>query len=321
MNNGDKFTGEIKALQYGELIFKSGYMKDDVHLDWKEVKSLQSQDAFIVGLSDGKRVTGFISKEASDAPDPDKSDEFKIVANGSAVDVTAADVIAIGQREVSFWNQLTGSISYGFDFASGNKSTTSSLSADVAFRTTKNSVQLTTSSQFSSQTNAKDTNRFTFDSHYGRMLTNHWLAAGLFSLLKSNQQDLQLRSTYGAAIGRKLVQTDKTMLTVSAGGAYSHESYVPQPGAEPVHNNAESLLGVTFSTFRFKTLNVTSQTLLFPSLSDPGRLRISSQSNLRIELIRNFYWNLQLYENYDTRPPIHAPKNDLGLTTSLGWSF
>lgn len=212
MENGDKFTGDIKALQYGELIFKSSYMKDDVHLDWKQVKILKSQDAFIVGLSDGKRVTGFIGKEASDAGDVGSSNEFKILANGTAVDVAVADVIAIGQREVSFWNQLTGSINYGFDFGSGNQSTTSSLSADVAFRTAKNSVQLATSSQFGSQENAKDTNRFTFDSQYGRMITNHWLAAGLFSLLKSNQQDLQLRSTYGAAIGRGLIQTDKTSL-------------------------------------------------------------------------------------------------------------
>jgi putative salt-induced outer membrane protein YdiY len=321
MKNGDKFTGEIKALKYGELIFKSSYMKDDVHLDWKEVKAMESQDTFIVGLSDGKRVTGFISKDGGDAGGSDSAAQFKIVAEGTAVDVAPSDVIAIGQREVSFWNQLTGSISYGFDFSSGNTATTSSLSADVAYRTAKNSVQLATSSQFGSQANAKDTNRFTFDSQYARMITYRWLAAGLFSLLKSNQQDLKLRSTYGGAMGRKLVQTDKTALTVLAGGAYSHESYVPQPGTEPVRNNAESLLGVTFSTFRFKTLNLNSQTLLFPSLSDPGRLRISSQSYLRIELIRNFYWNFQVYENYDTRPPINAPKNDLGLTTSLGWTF
>jgi len=42
---------------------------------------------------------------------------------------------------------------------------------------------------------------------------------------------------------------------------------------------------------------------------------------LRIELVRNFNWNLQLYENYDTRPPVTAPKNDLGITTSVGWTF
>jgi putative salt-induced outer membrane protein YdiY len=318
MKNGDKFTGEIKALRYGELIFKSSYMKDDVQLDWREVETLQTKDTFIVGLSDGKRVTGFIARGAGDGTN---GNNFKILAEGTAVEVPPSEVIAIGQREVSFWNQLTGSISYGFSFASGNRALNSSLGADVAVRTTRNSVQLATSSQFNSQTGAANTNRITFDSQYARMLTNRWLAAGLFSLLKSNQQDLQLRSTYGGGVGRKLVQTDKTSLILIGGAVYSHESYVPQPATQPLRKNAESLLGLTFSTFRFKTLNLNTQTFLFPSLSDPGRLRLSSQSNLRIELVRNFYWNFQLYENYDTRPPVNAPKNDLGLTTSVGWTF
>jgi putative salt-induced outer membrane protein YdiY len=318
MKNGDKFTGEIKGLQYGELIFQSDYMKDSVYLDWKRVESLQSKDTFIVSLTNGTRVTGLIRKEKTS---PEGGKDFRIVEEGTAVEVTISDVIEIGQREASFWNQLTGSISYGFGFASGNKETNSTLGADIAFRTTKNSVQFATSSQFGSQTNAKNTNRFTFDSQYARLLTEKWLAGGLFSLLKSNQQDLTLRSTYGGVFGRKLVQTDRTALTVIGGAAYSHESYEPQPGAEPIHNNAESLAGVRFSTFRFKTLNLRSHALVFPSLSDPGRLRVSSQSGLRIELMRNFNWNFDLYENYDTRPPVSAPKNDLGITTSIGWTF
>lgn len=318
MNNGDKFTGEIKALQNGELVFSADYMKDSVHLDWRQVKTLQSKDLFIVSLTNGTRVTGLINKQTTSTED---EKDFKITAEDSTVRVTPSEVVAIGQREASLWNQLTGSVNYGFGFASGNKETNSTLGADIAFRTTKNSVQLATTSQFGSQTNAKNTNRFTFDSQYARQLTEKWLAAGLFSLLRSNQQDLTLRSTYGAGLGRKLVQTDKTALTVIGGAAFSHESYVPQPGTEPIHNNIESLFGVTFSTFRFKTLTLRSQSLAFPSLSDPGRLRFSSQSGLRTELMRNFYWDFELYENYDTRPPINAPKNDLGITTSIGWTF
>jgi hypothetical protein len=110
-------------------------------------------------------------------------------------------------------------------------------------------------------------------------------------------------------------------LLAIGGIAYSHESYFPQPGTQPIVNNAEVLAGLKFSTFRFKTLNINSQTLLFPSLTEPGRFRLSSQSNLRIELVRNFYWNFQVYENHDTHPPVTAPKNDLGLTTSIGWTF
>jgi len=318
MKNGDRFTGEIKGLQYGELVFKSDYMKDSVHLDWERVEVLESKDTYIVALSDGQRITGIISGKPIGRDD---GQEFKISTENSRLEVPPTEVITIDQREASLWNQLTGSVDYGFSCASGNNSTNSSLGASVAFNTTKNSITLSTSSQFDSQKNAKNTKRFTLDSQYGRTITTNWIAAGLFSVLKSNQQDLELRTTYGAGLGRRLIQTDKTTWLAIGGAAYSHESYFPQPGSEPVLNNAEVLLGLKFSTFRFKTLNLNSQTLLFPSLTDAGRFRLSSQSNLRIELLRNFYWNFQFYENYDTHPPVKAPKNDLGLTTSVGWTF
>jgi len=318
MQNGDRFTGEIKGLQYGELIFKSDYMKDSVHLDWERVDVLESKDNFIVALNDGQRITGQIRRTKNESAD---KQQFTISTGESTVEVTPPSVITIDQRETSFWNQLTGSIDWGFGFASGNNSANSSLGGQVAFYTDKNSVALATTSQFDTQKNAENTNRFTFDSQYGRSISTNWVAAGLFSLLKSNQQELNLRSTYGAALGRRLIQTDRTKLLTLGGMAYSHETYTQQPGAEPTVNNAEVLLGMKFSTFRFKTMNINSQAFLFPSLTDAGRFRLTTQSNLRIELMRNFYWNFQFYENYDTHPPISAPKNDLGMTTSIGWTF
>jgi hypothetical protein len=77
MENGDRFTGEIKALQYGELIFKSDYMEDSVHLDWKNVRTVQSKDTFIVSLSDGQRVSAYIDKETTSA---EGAKDFKITA-------------------------------------------------------------------------------------------------------------------------------------------------------------------------------------------------------------------------------------------------
>ena len=82
MKNGDKFTGEIKPLQYGELILKSDYMKDSVHLDWRQVDVLQSKDTFIAGLSNGERVTGCLGKKTNAGGD--RSD-LTIIAEGAAV--------------------------------------------------------------------------------------------------------------------------------------------------------------------------------------------------------------------------------------------
>lgn len=318
MKNGDHFTGEIKGLQQGELSFSSSYMKNSVRLDWNEVERIESKDSYIVELTNGKRLTGIINKTGTADP---SGQDFQIESGKSVIRLRQSEVTRIQQREVSFWDQLTGSIDYGFSFASASSSTNSSLGADVAYRTPKNVVQLATSSQFDSQSSGKNTNRFTFDSYYGRTLTEKWIGAGLFGLLKSNQQDLNLRSTYGGALVRRLFQSDRTSLQAVGGLVYNHERYVSQPGTEPVHNNLEALLGLRFVMFHFKTMNINSQAFLFPGLTDAGRIRLASQSNLRIELVRNFFWNLQLYENHDSHPPVIAPKNDLGVTASLGWTF
>jgi hypothetical protein len=74
-------------------------------------------------------------------------------------------------------------------------------------------------------------------------------------------------------------------------------------------------------TFRFKATDIRSRFSLFPSLTTPGRMRLQATSDLRIKIVKDLYWGLHLYENFDSNPPVRADKNDLGISTSLGWKF
>ena len=318
MKNGDRFTGEIKGLQHGELSFKAQYMTGSVRLDWKRVERLESQDQFIVALADGHRYAGRIQKIEGEKT---TQTEFRIVSDAASFTVSQSAIITIQQREASLWKQLTGSIDYGFSFSGNNSQATSTLSADVAYNTPVYAIDLSTSSQITGQSKGPNTARYTFNGQYTRKLTRNWFYAGLFDALKSDQQHLNLRTTYGGGLGRRMVQTDTTSLFALGGLVYTHEDYFPQPGIEPVRNNGESFLGLEFSTFRFRTMDITSRMLVFPGLTDPGRLRLSTQSNVRIEIVRNLYWDFGLYENFDSRPPVNAPRNDVGITTSLGLKF
>jgi putative salt-induced outer membrane protein YdiY len=318
MKNGDRFTGEIKGLQHGELSFKSEYMTGSVRLDWKRVERVESRDQFIVALANGHRYAGRIEKIEGEKG---MKSEFRIVSDGASFNVSQSEVITIQQRESNFWKQLTGSIDYGFSFSGDNNQATSSLSAEVAYNTPVYAIDLSTSSQITGQSRGPNTARYTFNGQYTRMLTQNWFYAGLFDALKSDQQRLNLRTTYGGGLGRHLMRTDTTSLLAFGGFVYTHEDYFPQPGIEPVRNNGESFLGLEFSTFRFRTMDITSRMLVFPGITDPGRVRLSTQSNVRIEVVRNLYWDFGLYENFDSRPPINAPRNDLGATTALGWKF
>lgn len=318
MNNGDHFTGEIKGLDHGELVFKCSYMKSSTRLDWNQVARLESSDQYIVSLTNGTRVVGILDKSQTSE---DSAKDLTLTTAGSKLELSQHEVIGLQQREQTFWDQLTGSIDYGFSFTAANNHLNSSLGLNVAYYTARNSMQLATSSQFDAQSTGPNANRITFDPQYTRMLTPNWVAVGLFNLLKSNQQDLDLRTTYGGGIGRQLVRTQKTGLLAIAGAVYTYEHYAPEPGVDNVNNTAEGIFGLQFNTFRFRTLDMNSSTLLYPSISDPGRIRLSSQSNLQIEIVRNFFWGFQVYENYDSRPPGSARKNDFGLNTTFGWKF
>jgi len=318
MKNGDRFTGEIKKLDHGILYFKSSYMLQSVQLDWVQVDKLQSKDQFFIGLQNGKRYTGGIEKLGGTESQPAV---VRLDTEGRAIEIKQTDVISIQQSEGSFWSQLNGSIDYGLSYSSGNSALNSSLGAGVEYQRTKTYVSLATSSQFSTQSSGRSTNRYTLDGQYFRSLSPQWFYGGLLDLLKSDQQDLNLRTTIGAAFGRTVKRTDRTSFLIFAGTVFSHERYFPLANSKPLQENAEGLLGAKFYTFRFKVLDLRSFLLVYPSLTDAGRVRISSDSNMHIELIKDFYWDFHLYENFDSRPPVHAARNDLGVTTGLGWKF
>ncbi len=91
--------------------------------------------------------------------------------------------------------------------------------------------------------------------------------------------------------------------------------------ANPAVTNAEALAGFDFASFRFSKTDIRSRFTLFPSLTTPGRMRLQGTADIRFKVVRDLWWGFHLYENYDSKPPVRADKNDLGVSTSLGWKF
>ena len=102
---------------------------------------------------------------------------------------------------------------------------------------------------------------------------------------------------------------------------FSREKYSPEVGIEPGSTSVEALLGLNFLHFRFNLFDINTSLLVFPSLTTPGRIRAGSESSISWKFVRDFRWKLAVYENFDSHPPIAAPKNDFGVTTSIGWTF
>ena len=317
LKNGDRITGEIKGLHRGELRFKASYMAESVRLDWAKVQSLESKDRYLIYLSDGRLYTESLKLAPANATD---IDNFQIGNHENALRVRQMDVLRISPMEARFWRQLEVTLDLGFSFTSGNDQYQTQLAASAAYRTGDQSFAASVESVFSGQTEGSSSarNQFTFD--YRKQLSPKWYVGGFFDLLRSDQQSLALRTTAAGLVGRNVHQTERTRFSVFAGMAGTRENYSLAVG-QPNATNADATVGLDFTTFRFKTTDIRSRLILFPSLTIPGRMRMQATSDLRIELVKDLYWGFHVYENFDSKPPVRAAKNDLGISTSLGWKF
>jgi hypothetical protein len=317
LKNGDRVTGEIKGLQRGELRIKANYMAEAVRLDWARVDRIESKSRYMIWLVDGTRFTDIMRMLPSTSNDVSN---FVIGTTNLGVSVRQMDVMRITPLESRFFKQLEGSIDFGLSYTSGNDQYSTELVATTTYRTGSHSFTTSLDSAFTGQPQGDSTrrNQFTFD--YRKQLNPRWFAGGLFDLLSSDQQSLSLRTTVGGLIGRNMKQSEYTRLSVFGGIAGTRERYAVLLG-QPENSNADAIAGLDFSTFRFKTTDIRSRFIVFPSLTTPGRTRLQLTSDLRIKLVGDLYWGFHLYENFDSKPPVRADKNDLGVSTSLGWKF
>jgi putative salt-induced outer membrane protein YdiY len=317
LKNGDRITGEIKGLQRGEFKIKADYMAEAVRLDWTKIERIESKSTFIISLVDGKLFTSGMRLMASNS---NHAPNFIIGPSDSALRVHQLDVIRILPVDPGFWKRLEGSIDFGFSFTSGNDQYQTGLTATTTYRTGDHSFTASIDSAFSGQREGTSITRreFTFD--YRKQLTPRYFAGGFFDLLQSDQQSLDLRTSIGGLLGRNLRQTESSRISVFGGVLGTREKYSTVL-EKPESTNADALAGVELNIFHFKATDIRSRFSLFPSLTTPGRMRMQTTSDLQVKIVKDLYWGFHLYENFDSKPPVRADKNDFSISTSLGWKF
>jgi Protein of unknown function, DUF481 len=317
MKNGDRLTGEVKRLESGILYFKVPYVSDSIRLDWLQVESVKSASTFQVVLKNGSHLAGTVTKvPKKGAPGMD----FDIRAEDHTERVSGEDVINIEPRERNFWRQLTGSIDFGSDFTSGNSQTSLTSDANLSYSATNWTASTSFTSSFSGQTSGSQTNLLEVQTIGERFMNGNYSLLGLTDFLHSSQQDLQLRTTLGGGYSKYIFRTNRNLFRWILGAVYAHESFVSSAD-RPSDQNIEALVGAQYQLLQFNRYRLQSELFVYPGLSDAGRIRATAKATFNVKLPNNFYTKLSFWENYDSSPPMNAVKNELGISSGLGWTF
>jgi putative salt-induced outer membrane protein YdiY len=317
MNNGDHFTGDVKRLQNGLLYLETDYVSGNIGLDWNQVKSVQSTRTFQIVLNNGHRIIGKIEKIVTENGKPE---DFLIREATEEIQVPSAEVAGMDTQKPTFWRQLQGAIDLGYSFASGNRQSTLETDTSAAYKTTGWKVETSFDATFSGQPGASKTNREDGQVTFTKFLTRNSFVATLTDLLHSSQQDLNLRTTLGGGYGRYLVRTTSSNLAWLGGVVYVNESFGGTTG-KPQDQSMEAVVGLQYNLIRFNFGEFASELRTFPGLTDSGRIRLTTNNSLTIKLRNNFHLAFNFWDNFDSRPPVTAKKNELGISSGIGWSF
>ena len=317
MNNGDHFTGEVKRLQNGLLFVETDYVSGSIGLDWNQVQSVQSTATYRIVLNNGKRIEGKIEKVFAEKG---KEEDFVIREATEEVQVPSTEIASIETKKPTFWRQLQGSIDFGYSFSSGNSQTTFEANTSAAYKTAGWEAATAYDSTFGGQAGAPKTNRQDLQTTFAKYLNRNSYLLALSDFLHSSRQDLTLRTTLGGGYGRYLKRTTNSNLSWVAGVAFIDESFDTRAG-RPSDQSAEALVGMQYNLIRFNFGEFNSQLLTFPGLTDAGRIRVTTNNSLTIKLRNNFHFAFSFWDNFDSRPPATAKRNELGVSSGIGWSF
>ena len=317
LKNGDRITGEIKGLDLGILTLKTDWM-GTVEIEWDNIERVKSSFRYTVELRSGVRVVGSL----------DSGEEIqtltvaRIVREGEdATTIAYRRVVEITPLEETFWQRLNGSTDLGFSFAQGNQSTQWILNAEARYRTDRYSGTASFSSLLQDQEGGTRVTRNQLMFVYQWFLGDRWFATGLNQFQQNESQGLDLRGLFGGGIGRHLYRSTKTDLALIGGVDFTRERYT---GEDSFVTASEAIAGLSYQTFRYESpkAEVIAHFFTFPNLTTLGRIRLLAEGRVRFEIIKDFYFSVNVYNIYDSDPPVEdVAKNDFSIATSLGWTF
>lgn len=313
IGNGDRILCEIKKLERGKLSCSTSEA-GTISIKWTHVVKVSSEYAFQLQVESGVRYIGTIRLSG-------KEGMLDVIGPLGETSLEIRGVVEMIPLEQTFFHRFKGSVDAGYDFTQSESATTWSASANLDYRTRLLEANVTASSNVKEQTGATTVNRQNVRVFVNRYVGPGWFVTAIGQAEKNESQGLDYRGLLGGGAGRQVAQTNKSNLALFGGMAFSREKFTDREEAD---DNAEAVVGLVAETFRFDSpeLDLSASFVFLPNVSTLGRYRLQANGNARIEIVKNLYWALTIYETYDSDPPSTTSlKNDFGITTSLGWSF
>ena len=304
LRNGNMLTGEIKSMKFAKLLFEvDGPGKIDIK--WEYIVKIESNKTLQITLRNGDVYVTTLDSLFSVVP-------F----------TTLDELVEIVRIKDKFIKRLDGNVNLGFNYAKSSDNAQFTFSSTTTYRKPKAEITLKLNSVLthnSSDTMLSRKQDAAID--FYRKLKNSWYANALFGWQQNSQLGLKSRFLLNGSSGKILINSNDERLLTGAGLSFNVEDRGDSTGYT---SNLEGLIMIQYKKFRyvFPKIRIDAQYIIYPSLSDLGRVRMDLQVNTSYEFFRDFDVGLSFYDSYDNRPSEKAAsKNDFGINFTIGFTF
>ncbi len=312
LRNGDRVTGEVIQMRQGKLQLKT----DDagtLSIEWDKITAVTTAAQYDITLSNGTQLYGRMR--------PGTPYALEVVSDaGKVTPISMAEVVFLAQIKPTFFSRIDGSMDLGASYTKSSGVGQLSFEADAEYRRPSDAVAAALSTNLTRQPDAPESSRYTANLGYTRYRNDGWFVSGLGLFEGNRDLGFTFRGTGAGSLGRYLTRSNRAEVWIGGGMAIGREVPV---GDDTVTNvDALAVMNLAIFAYDFPNTKINFGLLAFPSLDDPGRVRLNADGKLKRELFRDFYFSLSAYDAFDNRPKAaSAEKNDFGATVSFGWSF
>lgn len=313
LDNGDRISGEIKGMSQGQLVLDTDHL-GTLNIPWVHIRQITGDETFEVELEDGDMHVGSIEPS-------EHTGMISVVGQNQTIDLHKVQVVRMVPIKKSFWKRLDGGVNLGYSFTKSSEVSQFSLSADASARTQRHMTNLTLNSIFTVQQVAETSSRLELTATRTRFLPHNWLVEGAAGIIHNEELGVNARVLLGGGGGRFLRRTDRNWVKFVGGLNVIREW--PTGVARP-DTNLEANLSLDYILFRYSVNSNYFRTglVIYPGLSQWGRVRAEWTLRLQQTLVGNFGWSLNGYASFDSDPlDSTAATDDWGVVTALGWTF
>lgn len=313
MGDGAVLYGETKGMTLGKLKLSTNYL-GTVMVEWEHVEHMESAYKFEVELEDGKKYLGTIEKTSTPR-------QLVIVWGAGRITLNMSEVVHITPIKRTVLARIDGYLNLGFSYAKSSEVLQLTLDWSATYRSPKNLLEWSADVTLNKTAGQTTTQRQEYDLVYQRQLSGKWFGEGGVGLQQNQELGVDLRQLIFGTTGFHLRQTNHDVLSASAGLDVNNEMGTD---SDTYQQSLESLVSLAYSLFQYDdpTTNVSLTFIVYPSLTESGRIRSNVSASVGREIVHNLNVALSGYYSSDNEPPTPgAATTDWGTVLSAGWSY